>query len=241
MNDTGHIDPLTLARWVEGSLDADEARAVAQHVAQCGRCQAEADLARDHFSVAAGEDLGELSLRLRHTFAQHLQEKMAAAVRQGVAASPARRGMARRTPPRRWFERRHLPAWLAAAAVALFAIGLHQLSTPSTAPPLPSGEMRAAERTPAIELTVTSAPDGWVVSWRLRHKLHDLRLTIEDLQGRVVGQKILDEDAVAASTLRITRPWLQERSDSRELFLRLSGLDSEERRFTSASRLLTQN
>ena len=232
MKMTHHVDPEILALWVKGRLDSGQTNEVAMHLERCGRCQTEVDLIRDHFAVESGTDLGARSERLQKEFARRLQTETGG---RDTAMAVESSSTVRRHPVRLG---RRASLLLAAAAIAFAMIGVRQMILPSAGPPTPSGELRAVEAPSAIQLTLTPETDGWKVGWSARQDLRDLRLTIEDENGKVVLQRELDPADVAVSSVSIPFSELIATPQVRSYFLSLSGLDVEGRRVKSRIQLL---
>jgi anti-sigma factor RsiW len=214
-----HPDPETVASYVLGELDKAEAESIRTHLEECGRCQAEATLAREHVATAPNTDLGPRSDELRRRFDSALAEREHAGAGRRRFLMPA-------TRPRR------LAVLLATAALVVAAVGLHTFPR-VLGPPQPSGELLSARDATSSEPAVQELADGWRVSWPQAGQTNSPELQVESSAGTTV---YLAESSDGSWTIR--REDLQDYDPDEIYFARVSAVDSTGRRIRSDPRLL---
>ncbi len=222
MSDQRHIDPLTLAAYALGELDAEESAVLRAHLETCGRCQAEADLAADHFRVEPNTRLHPRSESLANSFARRLS-------REAVLPRSGPNGGSSPTPVARW--RGRASWWLVAAAVVFAGIGLREMM-PASNGPLPTGVLRG-EGARGSEVQVERGTESWILRCPECAPLQNLEVSVVDDQGEIVFRSPLSPDR-----WEIPFSAVGESPDSTLHFVRIRGVDDAGRRWESPPVLL---
>jgi hypothetical protein len=183
-----HVDAGWFLAYVEGRLEAKQAKQVEGHVERCGPCRAELALARRYAETPVGASVEGRSADLKSAFAMRAQERLDGAVRTEPRARSRRRSP---LPP--WISR-----GLLAASVAIIGFGIYQMGDSMR----PSREelgrqIRAEAPDEALTLTVREVPHGrFELQWKVPAEARDLELRVIASDGSLLLERSVEGDAI---------------------------------------------
>jgi hypothetical protein len=178
MNPEEHLDLERLHALLDGELAEAEARAARVHLAGCGFCQAEVELAGS-FREASSEPLDrELSQRLR------------ASVRSERGVRRTRRV----SPQRQWLQR-----GLLAASLILAALGIREI-LPAQRGSTPTSTLRAFDAPMDWALELGELDGGWQLQWQAIPGAREYLVRVQSSRGDLIW-----ESRTAETKLRLER------------------------------------
>jgi len=205
-----HIDPARLVEFVEERLDRASTDKVEQHVAGCGQCSAELELARRYVETSVGAEVEGRSEALKSSFATRLDQRL------DSPKEPTR-------TPRRGLSGRWLSRGLLAASIAVIGFGLLQFRSSTRPGDDELGRrIRSEGSSGVLELDVQPVAGGSLeLTWTAPTGARDLKLRVIAADGSLVFER-----DVESSPMLLEMRELGEDAGNAELLMQLVGTDA---------------